>query len=595
MQPTASPSRSNSLSRIRIWYAALVLIFGLVLVRLFYLQIIRHDYYQTAALNKQLKEYEIPAARGVIQVHDGDELVPIVLNESKYTLFADPKFIEDAPAPARAVEKVIGGSAGEYETKMKVSGRYSVLAKKLSKAQKEQIDKLADEDKDLWKGIGTREVPYRTYPQGSLAAQVLGFVNDEGEGKYGIEQALDSQLKGTPGLLKAITDARGVPLAANRDNTLTAPRSGDKLVLTLDIGMQQQLEDLLKKGLDRAKSKSGSAMIMEAQTGAIKAMANYPTYNPAEFGGVEDAALFTNPVIAAPLEPGSIMKPLTAAAAIDYGVINKNSTYFDPGSYTFDGYTITNVEEDRGSGTRAVQDILQRSLNTGATWMLIQMGGGDINSQARNRWYDYMYNRYRFGQTVGIEQGYEAKGVVPDPEEGFGLDIRFANSAFGQGVSTTLLQLAGAYASVLNGGTYYQPHLVDQTIDSSGKVTKIAPKVVRDNVVKESTSASVRELMEYVVSKNYKLYQLGQLRPEYSIGGKTGSAQIAKPGGGYYEDRFNGTFSGFVGGDEVQYIIVLRVNEPGIGGYAGTRAAAPLFSDIANALLDNFSVTPKGQ
>ncbi len=592
MQPTA-PKQRSSLARIRIWYVLLLLACGLVVVRLFYLQVIRHDYYQTAALNGQLKEYEIPAQRGIIEVQDGQTAVPIVLNEIKYTLFADPKFIEDPGATAKAVAKAINGDADMFEKQMKAKSRYAVLAKKLTKDQKEAIGKLADDDPKLWKGIGTREVPYRTYPQGSLAAQLLGFVNDEGDGKYGLEEALDTELKGTPGQLKAITDARGVPLAANRDNTLLEPKSGDRLILTIDIGMQQQLEDILKRGLDRAKSGSGSAIIMEAKTGAIKAMANYPTYNPAEFFNVksEDTGVFSNAAADSPLEPGSIMKPLTAGAALDYGVINKDSTYFDPGHYTLDGATITNVEPG-GGGTKTIGDILQLSLNTGATWMLMQMGGGQVNSQARTRWFDYMSDHYRFGKEVGIE-GHESAGTVPDPDKGYGLNLRFANTAFGQGMSVTVLQLAGAYSAVLNGGTYYQPHLIAKTINSAGETKITEPIVVRENVVKPGTSKAVRELMEYVINRNHVNYGLRVLRPEYSVGGKTGTAQFAKPGGGYYEDRFHGTFAGFVGGNEVQYVIIVRVNEPHIGGYAGSKAAAPLFSDLATMLIDNFSVTPK--
>lgn len=593
----------SSLTRIRLWYAALLCICGLIVLRLFYLQVIKYGQYETAALSGQLKEYEIPAQRGIIEVHNGETTVPIVLNESKYTLFADPKFITDARGSALAVQKIIGGDADEYEKQMKTKSRYAVLAKKLTKDQKDKIDAAAiAEAKDLkgkdkpvylWKGVGTREVPYRTYPQGSLAAQLLGFVDDEGAGKYGIEQALNNELKGKPGQIKAITDANGVPLAANKDNTLIEPQAGKRLILTIDIGMQQQVEDLLKKGLDHAHSQSGSALILEAKTGAVKAMANYPTYNPAEFYKVEDASLFSNQVISAQLEVGSIMKPLTAAAAIDLGVINKDTTYYDPAKYVIDGATIKNVEEDGGAGTKTIGELLRLSLNTGATWLLMQMGGGQINQQARVRWHDYMVNHYHFGKATGIEQGYEAEGSIPDPNDGFGLNIQYANTAFGQGMSATPLQMASAYAAVLNGGTYYRPHLVDETVDSAGKVTKIQPEVLQRGVVKSSTSQATQELMEYVFTHNHVLYGMPSLRPEYSVGGKTGTAQIAKPGGGYYDDRFNGTFVGFVGGNEAQYIIMIRVNEPKIGGYAGARAAAPVFSDMANMLMDNFSVTPK--
>lgn len=573
--------------RITVWYALLLVVMLLFIGRLFYLQVIRHQHYSQAALQAQLKEYEIPAKRGTIQAHDGDGLAPMVLNETRYTLFADPKFIKDAPATAVAVQKIIGGDASKYEEAMRAKSRYAVLAKKLSKEQRQQIDKL-----DL-KGLGTRETPIRTYPQGTLAAQLLGFVNDEGEGKYGVEQALDKQLGGRAGQLRAITDAQGVPLVGNSDNVITAPQAGQDTVLTIDIGMQAQLEEILKSGLDIARSKSGSALIMDADSGAIKAMANYPTYNPNEFYKVEDASLFTNAAVSSPLEVGSVMKPLTTAAALNQGVVNADTTYYDPSHYKVDDYTITNIEEDGGAGTRSVADILQLSLNTGATWLLMQMGGGQINSKARNAWHDYMVNHYHLGKPTGVEQGYEAGGHIPDPNEGFGLNLQYANSAFGQGMSATPLQMAAALASVINGGTYYQPRLVDQTIDQHGRKTTVQPKVIRKDVVKPDVGQTLTQLMEYVVQKNHVLYKLPSVPAGYSVGGKTGTAEIAKPGGGYYEDRFNGTFMGFLGGRDSRYVIFVRVNEPHVPGYAGAGAAAPIFSRLVTSLINNLNVAPR--
>lgn len=586
MQPTTS-TQNNSAWRTKAWYALLVFVAVVFVLRLFYLQVLRHDYYSSAALEGQYKEYQIPAERGVIEAYDGDKRVPIVLNEPKYTAFADPQFVEDVSQAAIEIQKIIGGNAGEYETQMQAESRYEVLAKKLSPEQSDKIRELE------LKGIGTREESYRTYPQGTLAAQVLGFVNDEGEGKYGIEQFADDKLQGEPGQLKAITDASGVPLVANKDNVVTEPKPGQRLALTIDISMQKQLEDILKKGVQQAKSESGSALIMEAKTGAIKAMANYPTYNPDKFFEQEDANVFNNENVSSPLEVGSVMKPLTTAAALNTGSVTRNSSYFDPGFFEVDDATITNVEEVAGSGTRTVADILQRSLNTGATWLLMQMGGGEINEKARNTWHEYMTKHYMFGTQTGVEQGFESPGTVPDPNDGFGLNITYANTAFGQAMTATPVQMAGAVAGVVNGGTYYQPRLVDRYIDQDGNETVVEPKVLKQGIVKPEVAKDVRELMESVVERNHIVYGLPSLRDGYRIGGKTGTAQIANPAGGYYEDKFNGMFTGFVGGDDVQYIIVARVNEPGIPGYAGSQAAGPVFSGLVTMLLDNFNVLPQ--
>ena len=574
----------NATVRLRIWYILLVAVSIVFIARLFYLQIIKHDYYRSQALGGQLKEYNIPPQRGSIKAYDGTRIVPIVLNENLYTLFADPKFIKSPEEYAAKLIAITGGDVQRYTELMgSKNTRYVVLVKKLSSQQHQKIDSLA------LKGIGTRETSYRTYPQGTLASQLLGFVNDDGQGTYGIEQALNVSLSGKPGLLKAITDASGVPLVASRDNIQLDPQAGRDVVLTVDIGIQKRLEEILKQGLDNARSASGSALILEADSGAIKAMTNWPTYNPAEYYKVDDTALFTNPAVSSPLEVGSVMKTLTAAAALDKGVVNKNTTYFDPSFVKLDGETITNIEEDGGPGTRSLTDILQLSLNTGAVWLLKQMGGGNVNEKARTVWYDYMVNHYQFGKKTGIEQGYEAVGSIPDPIKGFGLNIQYANTVFGQGMSVTPLQLGAALASVVNGGTYWKPHLVQGYLGVATKLSVKKPQAARTQAVQASTSDTLRSLMGYIVFKNIP----GGPRAGYIIGGKTGTAQVPKPGGGYFEDKYNGMYIGFVGGDRVQYVIVVRVNEPRIAGYAGSQAAQPIFIKIAHTLIDNFGVKPK--
>lgn len=585
MRPRTQASRPalSSLPRARLWYGLLLAVFAIFLVRLFYLQVIRHDYYQKAAQTTQLKEYIIPAPRGAIDAHDGDSVIPIVLNETLYTLFADPKFISDPAAAARAAAEVTGGNANDYEQKMQADSRYAILAKKLSKEQKTKLDALE------LKGVGTREEQHRTYPQGSLAAQVLGFVNDEGTGTYGIEQFLDDRLSGTPGQLKAITDAAGVPLVANQDNVNIEPEAGARVLLTVDISMQRQLEEILKQGVAAAQSDSGSALILDPETGAIKAMANYPTYSPAEFSKVEDPAVFNNPVVSSPLEVGSIMKPLTVAAGLDVGAISPDTSYYDPGFVVVDGARITNVEEVGGSGTRSITDILQMSLNTGATFVLKAMGGGEVNEQARTTWHSYMTDHYRLGRPTGVEQGFEAEGSIPDPHEGFGLGIQYANTAFGQGMTATPMQMAAAFAAVVNGGTYYRPQLVDQLTDAGGAVTDKAPEVLQHNVVSEQVGATIRDMLVYAVGENNP----PAVREGYNVGGKTGTAQIARPEGGYYSDRYNGMYMGFVGGDRAEYVIVVRVNQPRKPGYAGSQAAQPIFTSLSNMLIDNFGITPK--
>lgn len=589
MQPAYSPP-NVSVRRVRVVFAIVAIILGIFLVRAFYLQVIRHDHYRKAALTDQLKQQEIPAPRGIIEAHSGDDVVPIVLNQKLFTMYADPTLIKDVDGAARTLADTLGGSSNDYREKLTAKDTsYVVIARRVD------AEKRNDIMKHKLPGIGGQEVTYRTYPNGALASQLLGFVNNEGKGVYGIEQALNRQLAGKAGQLKAVTDVNGVPLAANTDNIQIAPESGRGVVLTIDMAMQQQLETTLQEGLKKAKSESGSALILEADTGAVKAMANWPTYDPGNFGAVEDDSVFNNPAVSSPLEVGSVMKPLTTGAALDMGAIAADQSYDDPSSWKIDGFKITNIEEDGGPGRKSIADILNLSLNTGATWELMQMskkGGAEINEKGRKAWYGYMADHFRLGKPTGIEQGYEAEGVVPHPEDGYARDLTYANTSFGQAMTATPLQMAAAFGAMMNDGTYYQPRLVDAYIEKDGKRTAVKPNVVRQGVVSAKVSDEMQGLLEYVVDNHYFARKFNQ--QQYSVGGKTGTAQIEKDGK-YLEHDFNGTYLGFVGGDRPQYIIFVRVNTPKIPGYAGSQAAQPIFGTLAHMLIDNFGVTPRNQ
>jgi cell division protein FtsI (penicillin-binding protein 3) len=589
-------SPAQPVKRIQVWYAVLLIIMAVFLLRLFYLQVLRYDHYKATALSDQLKQYAIPASRWTILAHSGgsgDTTVPIVLNQKLYVIFADPLYVKDAAKVADAVARVTGGSQSDIEdtlkTGMAIKGkRYVVLAKKVPQGQRDQITSLK------MPGLGAVAQEYRTYPQGASAAQLLGFVNDDSKGTYGVEQALDPELRGTAGELRAITDVHGVPLAASPGNTSKPAVSGKDVVLTIDVSMQKNLEKILADGVQKVGAEGGSAVIIDPHSGAIKAMANVPSYDPSKYFDVSDAALFNNNAVARPIEVGSIMKPLTTAAALDSGAIRAGQMYYDPFQFTVNGFKITNIEEDGTAGTKTIADILNLSLNTGVTWELMQMGGGQINEKARDTWHDYMVNHYQFGKETGIEQGYEANGYVPGPKDnGAGINLTYANTAFGQAMTATPVQMAAALSSVVNGGTYYDPRLVDAYIDTSGKHVAVQSKVVRKGVVSAKVAQELIPMMQYTVDQHHIVPAFDQSR--YTVGGKTGTAQIAKSGGGYLENDFNGTYMGFVGGDHPDYVITVFVNKPkvGKGMYAGTAAAQPIFAGLGHMLINNSYVTAK--
>ena len=584
-------NETNPVQRARIWYALILLVFGIFAIRLFYLQIIRYDHYKAMALSDQMREYDVMPERGTISANLNGKSVPIVLNQKLYTIFADPTIIKNPDQTAKDIASLLGLDTSTLATQLRTQNtRYVVLGKRISADVKDKI--LAFKDP----GIASQEADYRVYPQGSIAAQLLGFVNDDGQGEYGVEQALNTTLAGQKGRLKAITDVNGVPLAASSDNLLIQPKAGSNVDLTINIGMQMQLEQIIKAAADKDQSKGVSAVIMDVHTGAIKAMANYPSYDPANYQNVADPSLFQNNAATEAIETGSIMKVLTTSTALNVGAITPTSTFYDPSTWNIDGATISDVAEDHSKGTQSIYSTLNLSLNTGATWMLMQIGGGQINDKARTTLYDYFSNHFMLGKPTGIEQGYEASGILTPPKDtGSAINLTYAEMSFGQAITATALQMDAAFSSVLNGGTYYQPYLVNSITTPDGQTTAKQPKAVKQAVVSPAVSNAMISLLEQVnqghVDEGFRYLDVG---PHYSIGGKTGSAQIALPTGGYSATQFNATYLGFVGGDTPQYAVAVYNYEPQISyGFAGAQAAQPIFGSIAHMLINNYGVTPK--
>lgn len=575
MKPTTVFKRSFRLELIR----ALFIVVGLLFVaRLFYVQVLRAEYYKSLARAEQFRELEIEPERGTIYVQNSSREPSVVaINESRFTIFVDPSFISEKDVVAAKLSGLLTLPYDEVRPMLDRVSRYVVLAKKQTKEVKEKVAS------EKIKGVAWKEERQRLYPQNMLASQVLGFVNDDGIGQYGIEGYLDDELAGTPGIVRAVTDVTGIPLAQNEENVVEQPKDGTDIVLTIDQNIQQLAEEQLKSGVERSGAKSGSVIVMETNTGRVKAMANYPSFNPNEFNTVEDQELFKNKVVTDALEPGSITKTLTVSAAIDQGVIGRDGTYYDSRVQEVDGFRITNALEF-GSGTKSVFDILQFSLNTGAVEMLKLLGGGEINAQARSRLHMYFSDKFLLGKPSTIEQEGAGQGIVPDPIEGDGRNIQYANMSFGQGFTVTIQQFASALSSAINGGTYYSPTVIYSRIDNNQNQSIQQPKVVERGVVTETTSESIRSLME-----DYARSTRINPRSDFIMGGKTGTAQIADGQGGYRTDVYNTTFAGFIGKTKPSYTIVVRLNEGNAlsGEFTGFKSARPVFTGIAEGMYDS--------
>lgn len=570
-----------------------VFVIGLILIgRLFYLQIIKHSYYNELAIIEHQKKFTIPAQRGTLYFRDGDSVVPAVLNTSVYTLYADPKAVNNIEKVSIKLAEILQLNRSKTKSLLqKKNTSYVVLAKRLTKVQ---VNTLFKDQKDL-QGINVTAVPQRVYPEGSLGAQALGFVNDEGIGQYGVEAALNTQLQGKAGMLKAITDVNGIPLSLDdATNVAEQPKDGDNTVLTIDRNIQAKAEEALAAGLAKSKATKGSVVVVDPNTGAVKAMANFPNYDPAKYFNVGDDAYqrFQNRVVSNQYEAGSVIKVLTMATGLNEGVISKDSRFNNMGFVQVDDVRIKNVEQNV-NGSRSMTDILKFSLNTGVVHILSQLGGGSINGQARDKLYSYLTDRYGFGKETGIEQAGEGEGTIYGPHTEQGNNVRYSNMAFGQGMGVTMIQTISAFSSVINGGNYFKPHLVEGKMTDSGEVNSVAPKPTRTGVVKPETSATIREMTRTALKEATAVSRL--VRSGYFVGGKSGTSQTIDPATGRYtDDKTIGTYLGYGGDTAPRYAIMVRVDDANIGAanFAGSAAAGPIFGELSNWLIDYYNIKP---
>ncbi|MDB5178444.1 MAG: putative Peptidoglycan glycosyltransferase [Patescibacteria group bacterium] len=566
------------------YFTVLLVVFGMALVaRLFYLQVVRHEAYLAQASNEHTRKYEVPARRGELYVRDGDGTSPVALNQTLKLLYADPRYVGDKAEAARRLAAVTGGSAASYQKRLEQGIEYAVLAERIP-------SDVADRVKALnLAGIGLADRDYRTYPEGQLAAQVLGFVNADGLGQYGVEGYLNDQLSGKAGRLAAKTDTHGIPIAT-ASNVVAPPVDGVNYLLTIDRNIQAMAEMELKDQIDKVKAKSGSIVVLDPSTGAVRAMANYPTYDPNQYGNVNDYNVFVNQAVTSQFEPGSGMKAFTMAAGLDQGKVKPGTTYDDPGSIKVADKVINNAQGDKPGKNKTMTMVLRDSLNTGVVFVLRMLGGDPdkITSNGKKILYDYFTKHFGFGLRTGIEQAGEAAGSVPPPNTN---DVSYANMTFGQGMSVTMIQMAAAMAAIANGGKLYQPHLVEAAMKLDGSLQPVAPKLVSDHVMSPAAVADLNQMLQVVVQHGSG-YIAGGMNPGYKIAGKTGTAQIPRPDGQGYIDGANiGSFVGFAPADNPKFVVIVRINEPGVNGYAET-TTVPVFGDVCRWLFKYYGIPP---
>lgn len=575
------------MNRYRFLRTVLLLVMAVIIVKLFTIQIVEHEDWSAKAAAQQTLQNVLPAKRGEIYMMDGAEPSPVVLNATVYTVIVDP-MLADQKEISEKLTAIMGDKqiAKWDDVFANRARRYYIVGKNVERSAAE---KIAEADFDgVWLQANTR----RVYPEGALGSTVLGFVNNDGLGQYGVEGALNETLAGKNGLLKTVKDINNVALSIGDDNVKIPAVDGENVVLTIDKSIQRNVEKIIEEQTRVVGFANISALVMDPNNGRVLAMANYPGYDPANFGRVKGAADYINHVVEDPYEPASVCKTFAFATGIDYGVMTPETTFYNTGSTTVDDWPISNAEQGpEVAGTQTMQIAFNYSLNTGTTQMLRWLGGSetDITELGRTRLYEYYHDKFGLGQATGIEL-IESAGTVQKPNaEIWGLNGTYANMTFGQNMQVTMLQTAAAMASVVNGGKFYTPTIVAGKMVND-KFVENEPKAAARSTVSEATSATMRDML-YGTRRMWRAN--GTDAPGYYVGGKTGTAQIIK-NGAYSLDETSATYIG-VGGTEGElptYLIMVRVWEDGkkAGGQA---VALPVFNALKAYVQDALKVRPK--
>ncbi len=418
-------------------------------------------------------------------------------------------------------------------------------------------------------GLLYRQRLERVYPEGFLVENILGFVNNEGKGYYGIESRYNDLLAGVPIYTKFSVDP-------NRANEITQMDSGDKLLLTIDREMQAAVYDILEDALDDTGSKSGTVVVMDPMTGEILAMVSLPQVELVPYWEKDDQEEEEitpfNRAISMTYEPGSVFKVLTMAAALDFGAVTPDTTFNDTGSISIGGETIYNW--DRGAwGLQTMQGCLQHSLNVCLTWVAIQL-------EAEN-FYRYM-QEFGLGSTTGIDLAGEAPGWLRLPGDGTWYEAELGFNSFGQGVTVTPVQMLMAISSVANlRGEMMMPHLVRSTVRNGTQYTP-APVVV-GRPISADTAQTLTEMLANSLEKESSVAGV----EGYRVAGKTGTAEVPVPGG-YSDTLTNASFVGWGPVDQPRFLIYVMLEHPETSPW-GSVVAAPVFRDVFArlAILDD--------
>lgn len=553
-----------------------------IALKLFVLQVLDHGTYVALAEGQHEIFKELFPSRGDILIHDMKDgtLVPVATVQQVAFVYADPRKIED---PVMTAKKLAELFAYDDEKRDTLASHFSVRTDPYEPIQRNVLDATLDELIALeLPGVYFIREEGRLYPEKGLGGHVIGFVGSAGDGtmsgKYGIEGYFNEELTGTPGFLRSERDIAG-RLIAIGEQSIEPAVDGADVVLTIDRTIQYYACKALDASVLKHGADGGSVVIIEPKTGKILAMCGYPDFEPSEYGAVASISAFNNPATFGSYEPGSIFKAITMAAAIDSGAVTPTTLFTDTGSVMVDGWPkpIKNAL-DKSYGTIDMTTVLEESVNTGMVFSMREMGMDAFVGYVKD---------FGFGARVGIELETESPGDISSLDRG--AEIYAATASFGQGITVTPLQMAAAYAAIANDGVLMKPYVVEDVVRADGTHEPRDPTEVR-RVIESKTARLIGAMLVSVVENGHGK-RAGV--PGYYIGGKTGTAQVARTDGlGYQEDNTIGSFAGFGPVSDPKFAMIVRVDHPRDVTFAES-TAAPLFGDIAKFLLQYFEVPPE--
>jgi cell division protein FtsI/penicillin-binding protein 2 len=563
----------DKMDRLQVLLFIIIILSVSILIRLFYLQIISGQDYLARAKTQHLLVADMKSNRGEIFLDSlNDTQYPLAINRAYLSLYAIPNSITDDPLKiSRDLAEILEMDEEIlYYRLSKEDDPYELIKIKLSDEEIEKIEKL---DYD---GIEFSKETYRYYPDENTSSHLVGYVGYQGDqlvGNYGLEGYWQEELAGESATMIAEKDVYGNVITIGENNNQNVVH-GQDLYLTIDQAIQHFSCEELKNSVEDYQAVTGTVIVLNPKNGDILAMCNYPEFNPNTYSEVEDIGVYNNNATFSAYEPGSVFKAITMAMGLDLELITPETNYFDTGEFEVEDYTIRN-SDNKAHGDQTMVQVLDESLNTGAAWVAEKVN--------RKRFEKYAQN-FGFGKKTGLELDSEVAGDLSNLKKRG--RVFLATASYGQGITATPIQLAMAFGAFANGGYLYKPRIIEKIVSPNGKEEEFSPELIR-KVVSERTAKQISAMLVSVIESGHAALAGVD---GYYLGGKTGTAQIAKKGG-YSRDNTVHTFVGFGPAKDPQFVILTKFESPQRAWSALT--AAPLFGKISKFILDYYKISPE--